>query len=431
REWRHGHRDRRHQARLRTGEAPGQQEDGRDQQRAADGVRDPDGGIALAQEVQRPGQDPVQRHAVGGNVGEQRPQAVQACGLGGADLIHPEAPAAQLVEAEPGGGGEDRSEEGRHCRSKPPSAPGGGGTRSGVLLDHRCERIPAGFGQHGRMADDFRRMSVLRWLELAVGAIMIWIVLRDLFVGVIVPRPARGRVGPSNLVVRASWRAWRWVGNRASDTVVREARLGVFAPLSLILLLLVWVVGLILGYGLVFNALREQLSPVPPDLGTSFYFSGVSFLTIGYGDVVPVGPVARFLALLEGATGLGVVAVVISLLFSLYGSFQRREVLTITLDALAGAPPSGVVLLENSLRNAMLDHLDETLDEWKLWAAEVLESHLAYPVLAYFRSSHDNESWVSAIGAILDASVLIITTVEDIPRGPARLTYGVGSHLVE
>jgi len=274
-------------------------------------------------------------------------------------------------------------------------------------------------------------MSVLRWLELAVGAIMIWIVLRDLFVGVIVPRPARGRVRPSNLVVRASWRAWRWVGNRASDTVVREARLGVFAPLSLILLLLVWVVGLILGYGLVFNALREQLSPVPPDLGTSFYFSGVSFLTIGYGDVVPVGPVARFLALLEGATGLGVVAVVISLLFSLYGSFQRREVLTITLDALAGAPPSGVVLLENSLRNAMLDHLDETLDEWKLWAAEVLESHLAYPVLAYFRSSHDNESWVSAIGAILDASVLIITTVEDIPRGPARLTYGVGSHLVE
>src|SRR5207237_5889484 len=91
----------------------------------------------------------------------------------------------------------------------------------------------------------------------------------------------------------------------------------------------------------------------------------------------------------------------------------------------------GVVLLENSLRYGMLEHLDETFDEWKLWGSEVLESHLAYPILAYFRSSHDNESWVSALGAILDATVLILTTVEDIPRGPARLMYGVGSHLVE
>jgi hypothetical protein len=273
--------------------------------------------------------------------------------------------------------------------------------------------------------------TLLRSAELLVGLLVVWIVLRDLFVGVIVPRPARGRFRPSNLIVRWSWRAWRWIGDRSGDVITREARLGAFGPMALILLLIVWVVGLAFGYGLMLYSIREQLSPVPPGLGTTFYFSSVSMLTIGYGDFVPVGPAARAIALVEGATGLGVVAVVISLLYSLYGSFQRREVMIITLDSLAGAPPSGVVLLENSLQYGMMEHLEETFDEWKVWAAEVLESHLAYPILAYFRSSHDNESWISAIGAILDATVLLLSTIEEVPRGPARLMYGVGSHLVE
>jgi hypothetical protein len=274
-------------------------------------------------------------------------------------------------------------------------------------------------------------MNPLRLLDLAVGLLLVGIVLRDLFVGVVVPRPARGALRPSNLVIAWSWLFWRWVGNRSTDSVVREARLGAFAPMAVILLLIVWVLGLIAGYGLVLDSIREQVRPMPANLGTSFYFSAVSLLTIGYGDFVPVGLFARLIALIEGATGLGVVAVVISLLFSLYASFQRREILIITLDALAGAPPSGVVLLENSLRYNMIDQLEDTFEEWKVWSAEVLESHLAYPILAYFRSSHDNESWISAIGAVLDATVLVLTTVEDVPRGPAKLMNGVGSHLVE
>jgi hypothetical protein len=274
-------------------------------------------------------------------------------------------------------------------------------------------------------------MSPLRWLELAVGLALVWIVLRDLFVGVIVPRPARGALRPSNLLIQWSWLVWRWIGNRSTDVITKEARLGAFGPAVLILLLVVWVVGLIVGYGLVLSAFPEQLNPVPTSLGGALYFSGVSFLTIGYGDFVPIGPMARIVGIIEGATGLGVVAVVISLLFSLYGSFQRREELIITLDALAGAPPSGVVLLENSLSYGMVQRLEGTFDEWMKWSAEVLESHLAYPILAYFRSSHDNESWVSAIGAVLDASVIVLTTVEDVPRGPARLMYNVGTHLVE
>jgi hypothetical protein len=274
-------------------------------------------------------------------------------------------------------------------------------------------------------------MSALRWLEAAVGLALVFIVLRDLFVGVIVPRPARGALRPSNLLVQWSWWAWRWIGNRSDDVLTRESRLGAFGPASLILLLVFWVVGLTIGYGLILNSVANELKPVPRHFGTTLYFSAISFLTIGYGDIVPTGTIARAVAIIEGATGLGVVAVVISLLFSLYGSFQKREALVIKLDALAGAPPSGVVLLENSLQFGMIQRLEGTFDDWMEWCAEVLESHLAYPILAYFRSSHDNESWISAIGAVLDASVLVLTTVEDVPRGPARLMYNVGAHLVE
>jgi len=146
---------------------------------------------------------------------------------------------------------------------------------------------------------------------------------------------------------------------------------------------------------------------------------------------VPSGWAARILVVMEGSTGLGAVAMVISLLFSLYGSCQRREVLVVTLDASAGSPPSGVGLLENVAKYEMPEHLVETFHEWKLWSAEVLESHLAYPILNYFRSTHDNESWVSSLGAVLDAATLVMTTIRDGPLGPAKNLYLVGNHLVE
>src|SRR5207249_11378020 len=127
----------------------------------------------------------------------------------------------------------------------------------------------------------------------------------------------------------------------------------------------------------------------------------------------------------------GIFAAVITLLFTLYGSFQRREIAVVVLEAGAGAPPSGVTLLETYATAGILDQLPHVFQDWQAWAAEVLDSHLAYPILAYFRSSHDNDSWVSALGAVLDATTLILTTVVDGPRGPAKMTFAMGTHLVE
>lgn len=129
--------------------------------------------------------------------------------------------------------------------------------------------------------------------------------------------------------------------------------------------------------------------------------------------------------------GLAVVALTITYLFSLYGSLERRELAVTTLDERAGAPPSGVTLLESSARGDMATKLPLLFDRWEEWAASLLDSHQAHPILAYFRSSHDRESWVSALGALLDAATLVLTTIEDGPRGQARVMAGIGSHAVE
>jgi hypothetical protein len=272
---------------------------------------------------------------------------------------------------------------------------------------------------------------MLETLEVILGIVAVFYILNDVFQSVVVPRPTPARYRLTRWVVRPGWRSWRAMGLRARSTGQRERVLGVFAPLVVVVLLVLWLTGLGLGFGLIFYGLRAQLHPVVQDFPTALYFAGTSVLTIGFGDFVATSGLARLLALTAGGTGLGTIALAISFLFSLYGSFQRREILIVMLDARAGAPPSGVNLLETMAKLGMVDDLPRLFGEWEKWGAEVLDSHLAYPVLAYFRSSHDNESWVSALGAVLDATTLVLTTVVDGPRGPAKMMFAMGTHLVE
>lgn len=272
-------------------------------------------------------------------------------------------------------------------------------------------------------------MSVLEFIG---GAVLVAWVLNDVFTTVILPRPAPARFRPAGLLTRWSWGFWRGYADTFPDPGRREQRLGVFAPGIVMALLGLWILLLVVGFGALLLALGAGVSPRLEDLGTAMYFAAVSLLTIGYGDHHPVEPGARIVAVLAGTVGLGIVALTITYLFSLYANFQRRELQVVTLDARAGAPPSGIQLLVTC---AAFDddarELDHIFEEWERWAAEVLESHLAYPILMFFRSTHDHESWVSAIGAVLDAATLLLTTVEGGPRGQATATHGIGAHLVE
>lgn len=263
-------------------------------------------------------------------------------------------------------------------------------------------------------------------LGMAMAGLVAW----DVFESVLVPRPTPNRYRLTGFIVRRSWPLWRRSGLHFPPGERRDRFLGTFAPLVVVAFLVCWLIGLVVGLGLVLYALRGELTPAP-DLATALYDAGTSVLTLGFVDSAPTGGLARVVSLLAGAAGLGIVALVITYLFMLFGSLQRRETLVVELDARTGAPPSGVALLESFVALDLLDEMPAYFEAWATWSAEVLDTHVAYPILAYFRSSHDSVSWISALGAVLDAACLVVTTLPDLPHGRAELVRRVGSHFVE
>jgi hypothetical protein len=274
-------------------------------------------------------------------------------------------------------------------------------------------------------------MTALGWVDVAAGLIIVVSAFYDLFKSVVLPRPSVNRFIMVRLLFFTFWAIWRWVSRRMTSPARRETWLATFGPTAVIAMFLTWALAFLLGYALILDGLRNQIRPPLDSFGESLYFSASTIVPLSYGDFVPMGLAARLSVLFESATGVGIAALVITLLFSLYSSFQEREELVVQLDAIAGAPPSGIQLLETVFERGLRDELVKTFDDWRKWSAAVLESHLAYPVLLYFRSSHDNEAWLNSFGAVMDAASLVISTVDEDEEGPARLMFTVGNHLIE
>jgi Ion channel len=254
----------------------------------------------------------------------------------------------------------------------------------------------------------------------------------DLFETVVLPRPAVRKTQLTRLVVPRMWRVWRWTAQRTSRVERAEGRMATFGPMSLIVMALVWALALTLGYALIIYGLRDEFKPVVADFPEAFYVSATTLVPLAYGDIVPTFGWARTVIVIESANGVAYAALAITLLFELYGSFREREVAVVALDALAGAPASAVQLLETVAEKRMAPVLEQTFEEWRKWSATVLESHLAYPLLFYFRSSHDNEAWINSFGAVMDAANLVLSSMENHPAaGPAKLMMTVGNHMCE
>lgn len=279
-------------------------------------------------------------------------------------------------------------------------------------------------------------MTFFQDFELILGFALVVLVLHDVFQSVVVPRwsSRRGRIAP--LFIDKLWPLWRAMGDRKQPGDAREDFMGTYAPLALMFILALWVSCLLLGYGIIFWSLQDRFEPRIHSFGEALYVAGVTLLTIGYGDFAPHDMMSRAFAILAGASGLAVFALVISLLFTLYSAFERREVLALALDARAGSPPSGVMLLETYAQLGLLDKLPDLFEQWEQWSAQVLQSHIAYPLLSFFRSSHDDQSWVAALGAVLDSATLLLTTVAPCdkcgltPIGSAQLMFRLGTHTV-
>src|SRR5947209_2143415 len=259
---------------------------------------------------------------------------------------------------------------------------------------------------------------------------LIFVVLLDVFEVMILPRRVTRPLRLSSISNRLTWTPWVAIGRHIKNRNRRENFLGVYGPIGLIFLLFIWTVGLIVSFALLQWACGSAYSAPEKvtNFGTDLYVSGTTFFTLGLGDVVPLTGVARLLTVAEAGFGFGILAVVIGYLPVLYQAFSRREVNISLLDARAGSPPCAVELLRRYGQHQNANSLGQFLYEWERWAAELLESHLSYPTLAYFRSQHDNQSWLAALTMILDACALIMVGIDGTPEKKARLTFAMARH---
>jgi hypothetical protein len=265
-----------------------------------------------------------------------------------------------------------------------------------------------------------------------LGAGLVLWVLWEGFETIVLPRRVTRRFRLTRLFYRRTWIPWANIVSSFVPTRLQETWLSVFGPLSLLLLMSIWVLGLILGFALLHWSLGPALLTRAGIAGffTDLYLSGTTFFTLGLGDVAPQGPVARLLVVIESGMGFGFLALVIGYLPVLNQSFARREESISLLDACAGSPPTASEMLRRHGPEQGMEALHELLHEWERWSADLLEGHLSYPVLAYFRSQHDNESWLAALTAILDTCALVMAGMEGACERQAELTFAMARHAV-
>lgn len=259
------------------------------------------------------------------------------------------------------------------------------------------------------------------------GIAVIFLILLDAFETVVLPRRVQRHFRFTNWFYRRTWIPWRKLASHIRTGSRRENFLGYFGPLSLIFLLALWAFSLIIGFALLQYGAGEhvQLNNQPVTFGGLLYHSGETFFTLGYGDIVPTSGIARVLAVLEAGMGFAFLGVVIGYLPTIYSSFSRREIEISLLDARAGSPPTAAELM---VRLGGCPQLDEIFHGWEKWAAELLESHLSYPALSFFRSQHNNQSWLGALVTMLDATALVMTGVDGIRSEQAKITFAVARH---
>jgi hypothetical protein len=268
---------------------------------------------------------------------------------------------------------------------------------------------------------------MIRSLAILPALLLLAVVLQDAFEVMLLPRRVQRRVRLMRLFFEAAWGCWAWAGRRLTTGRRRERFLSVFGALSMVTLFACWASGLIVGFGMIEWTL--QAGP-PSALFEQIYMSGVTFFTLGYGDVVPHSGAARAVAVLEAGMGIGFIAIVIGYLPVLYQLFARREAHVIQLDGRAGSPPTAATMLCRHAEASGPVMLAELLRAWEVWGADLLESHLSYPMLVYYRSQHDNQSWLAALAAVMDVCALILVGVEGQSPLQARMTFTMARQVL-
>ena len=259
--------------------------------------------------------------------------------------------------------------------------------------------------------------SAIEVVQLLGGFGLVLATLADTIGTLVVARGITGRWRPARHFYSVTWRLWRAMGRRLHRH--REGFLSAYAPLTLLTLLGLWLIGLLLGWALVYSAAEASLEG-DSGFGSLVYYSGTCLLTLGFGDILAETTPLRLAALAEAATGVATMALAISYLPALYASYGRRESRLLTLDDPSGERIQPTAIIGIWAPGGDVDRLYRFFGEWEAWTADILESHVSFPMLALFRSQHRGQSWITALGVVLDAAALTCAVV---PGADVREPY--------
>ena len=279
-------------------------------------------------------------------------------------------------------------------------------------------------------------MRLFHIVAFIFGLVLTVSTLLDGFETILLPRRINHRFRYSRLYYRSSWKVWRCCATRGFKGKWRESMLSAYGPLSLLGLFGGWVVSLMIGFAVLHWSVRSALSTnstgdeVRGAFTTYLYFSGTTYFTLGLGDITPDSGLARTLTVVECGVGFGFLAIIISYLPTLYGAFSRREWTISLLDARAGSPPTAGTFVLRMSRNGRSDAGGVILNDWERWCVELLETHISFPVLAFYRSQHGNQSWLAALAMMLDSSALMLTTLPVSDTHAAQFTFAMARHAV-
>lgn len=271
----------------------------------------------------------------------------------------------------------------------------------------------------------------MSYLAGFLGVLLVAFTLIDAFEVVLLPRPVRRRIRLHRYFFKITWGVWRRVAQRWPRGPAREDFIGVYGPLSMVMIFALWAVCLIAGFGLLQWAVQ---SPSTGDqwqsLASEMIVSGDAFFTLGYGDIVPRNAMARLLVILEAGTGFGFIALTVGYLPVLYQHFVRRDLQLIEFTARAGARPTAAALLAWHAQGTP-EQLDRWLRDWEVWACDIVESHSVYPMLAFYRSQHEGQSWLAALAVVLDTCALLITGREESTELQSAATFSAARRVLD
>jgi hypothetical protein len=247
--------------------------------------------------------------------------------------------------------------------------------------------------------------TLARWIVFGLGIALVVYTLLSAIRAFVLPRGEN--VPITRYTFRIISRLFQWRANKADNYAERDRVMALFAPVSLLVLPVVWIILIIIGYTLMYWAIGVGT------LYEAFKVSGSSLLTLGFftNDTL----IASLLEFSEATIGLGIVALLISYLPTMYTAFSKREALVTLLEVRADSPPSAVTMITRAAGIRGLDYLDQIFEDWEVWFAEVEESHTSLAPVNFFRSPQPDRSWITAAGAVLDCAALMNSTV-DIPR---------------